>query len=153
LFRHARIGRAALNIGGIANITVIPAGASRGQVIAFDTGPGNMVIDALVSRLTQGKQTYDRDGKIAKSGKVHQRLLDAMLRDPYFAQSPPKTTGREQYGSDFSNGLIATGIPVEDLIATATELTARSIAAAICVHAENAKEVIASGGGVRNRVL
>ncbi len=131
LFRHARIGRIALNLGGIANITVIPAGAERHQVIAFDTGPGNMVIDALVSHHTEGRKQYDRDGRIARRGKLHPRLLDSMLSDPYFTLPPPKAAGREQFGREFVNSLIATGIPLPDLIATATELTARSIAQAI----------------------
>lgn len=161
LFRHERVGRVALNIGGIANITVIPAGAESWDVIAFDTGPGNMVIDALVAHRTEGKLHCDRGGKIAQQAKVHQKLLDSMLRDPYFKRTPPKTTGREQFGQQFVSGLIATGIPVEDLIATATELTARSIAAAIANPGTNKsifvapgiREVIASGGGVHNRWL
>jgi anhydro-N-acetylmuramic acid kinase len=150
LFRHPRRARVALNIGGIANITVIPAGAKPNQVVAFDTGPGNMVPDALVRKLTHGKQTYDRSGEIAQRAKVHSRMLDGMLRDPYFKLSPPKTAGREQFGQDFTNGLIATGVPIEDLIATATELTVRSIALAIATHADPSSEVIASGGGIHN---
>lgn len=152
LFRHRRIGRVALNIGGIANITVLPAGATREDVTAFDTGPGNMVIDALVSNLTKGKQTYDRGGMMAKRGKIHAKLLESMLADGYFALRPPKTTGREQFGQEFVSGLLATGLPVEDLIATATELTAQSIARAIQPFPK-IREVIASGGGVHNRHL
>ena len=153
LFRHRRIGRVALNIGGIANITVIPAGASREDVVAFDTGPGNMVIDALVSRLTDGRQTCDRNGRIARESKIHGGLLKAMLGDPYFQLRPPKTAGREQFGQEYSSGLIATGVALPDLIATATELTVRSIALAITSYAETTREVIASGGGVHNRWL
>ena len=152
LFRNRRAGRIALNIGGIANITVIPAGAEPSTLIAFDTGPGNMVIDALVAHHTQGRQRYDRDGRIARRGKVHARLLDSMLDDPYFALDPPKTAGREQFGQEFASGLIATGLPLEDLIATATELTAQSIARSISKQ-DNIREVIASGGGVHNRQL
>jgi anhydro-N-acetylmuramic acid kinase len=152
LFRHRRIGRIALNIGGIANITVIPAGAEREDVTAFDTGPGSMVMDALVAHHTAGRQTYDRDGRIARAGKIHARLLRSMLSDPYFALDPPKACGREQFGRDFSSGLIATGVPLPDLIATATELTARTIANAISPH-ESITEVLASGGGVHNRWL
>lgn len=152
LFRHRRIGRVALNIGGIANITVIPADADREDVIAFDTGPGNMVIDALVSHHTHGRQTYDRDGRIARHGRLNRRLLDSMLGDPYFKLHPPKACGREQFGREFVSGLIATGVPVADLIATATEMTARSIAAAIAGR-RGVAEVIASGGGVHNRYL
>jgi anhydro-N-acetylmuramic acid kinase len=156
LFAHRRIGRVALNIGGIANITVIPAAAERFEVVAFDTGPGNMVIDALVSHMTRARQHYDRDGRIARRGKVHARLLDSMLGDPYFAFEPPKTAGREQFGQEFVNGLIATGLPLPDLIATATELTARSIAQAILgsvSEEDHIREVIASGGGVHNRQI
>jgi len=153
LFRHRRIGRVALNIGGIANITVIPAGASREDVVAFDTGPGNMVIDALVSRLTDGRQTCDRNGRIARESKIHEGLLKAMLGDPYFKLRPPKSAGREQFGQEYSSGLIATGVALPDLIATATELTAQSIALAISSYAETTREVIASGGGVHNRWL
>jgi len=157
LFRHNRIGRIALNIGGIANITVIPAAASREDIVAFDTGPGNMVIDALVSRLTNGRQTCDRNGRIARQSQIHEGLLKAMLSDPYFRLRPPKTAGREQFGQDYSSRLIATGVPLADLIATATELTAQSIASAISSHAKTlastTREVIASGGGVHNRWL
>jgi anhydro-N-acetylmuramic acid kinase len=156
LFRHPQIARIALNIGGIANITVIPAAAERFEVVAFDTGPGNMVIDALVSHMTRARQHYDRDGRIARRGKVHARLLDSMLGDPYFAFEPPKTAGREQFGQEFVNGLIATGLPLPDLIATATELTARSIAQAILgsvSEEDHIREVIASGGGVHNRQI
>jgi anhydro-N-acetylmuramic acid kinase len=153
LFRHRRIGRVALNLGGIANITVIPGGATRDDVLAFDTGPGNMVIDALVSRMTEGRQTYDRDGRIARRAQVHDRMLASMLDDPYFKLRPPKTTGREQFGQEFASGLAATGLALEVLIATATEFTARSVASAVTQYAGDAREIIASGGGVHNRWL
>ena len=152
LFRHRRIGRVILNIGGIANLTVIPADAEREEIIAFDTGPGNMVIDALVAHHTQGRQTFDRGGRIARTAKIHPRLLDSMLSDPYFKLAPPKACGREQFGKEYVAGLIATGIPLPDLIATATELTARTIANAILDY-DDIDEVIASGGGVHNRQL
>jgi anhydro-N-acetylmuramic acid kinase len=145
LFHHARKNRVALNIGGIANITVIPAGAKSTDVIAFDTGPGNMVIDALVEHMTGGKETFDRNGRIARSGKVQKGLLQMLLKNAYFKCKPPKTCGREQFGSEFVTGLLATGLPLPDLIATAAELTAQSVAGAI-----KAQEVIASGGGVHN---
>lgn len=149
LFRNRRSGRVALNIGGIANISVIRAGASRDDVIAFDTGPGNIVIDALVAHYTG--EHFDRNGRIARTGNIHPRLLESMLSDPYFALPPPKACGREQYGREFVSGLIATSLPLPDLIATATEMTAQSIALAIAPH--NVREVIASGGGVHNRTL
>jgi len=150
LFRHRRIGRVALNIGGIANITVISAGAKPEQVIAFDTGPGNMVIDALASVKTVGRQRYDKDGRIAQSGTIQPWLLAALLSHPYFAQKPPKSAGREQFGREYVSRLLATRLPLADLIATATELTARSIARAI---PEGMHELIVSGGGVHNRHL
>ena len=152
LFRHRRINRVALNIGGIANITVIPAAAKPSDVIAFDTGPGNMIVDALVFHKTQGRQHYDRDGRIARAAKIHPHLLEAMLGDPYFTLDPPKSTGREQFGQEFLSRLIATGIPADDLIATATEFTAQSIANAI-QRFEKISEVIAAGGGVHNRQI
>ena len=151
LFRYARWGRVALNIGGIANITVIPAGAKPEDVVAFDTGPGNMVIDALVAHHTEGRQRYDRNGSIARRGKLHERLLDAMMSNPYLNRRPPKTTGREQFGQQFVSGLLATAIPLPDLIATATEFTARSIANAI--PRAKTRDVIVSGGGVHNRQI
>ncbi len=151
LFRHRRIGRIALNIGGIANITVIPAAAKPEQVTAFDTGPGNMIIDALVSHKTNARQRYDRDGRIARANKIHPRMLEAMLSDPYLTLPPPKSAGREQFGHEFSSGLIATGLPIDDLIATATEFTAQSIANAI--QFPNMTELIVSGGGIHNRQI
>lgn len=137
LFRSETVSRIALNIGGIANITVIPRGAKPEDVIAFDTGPGNMVMDQLAP-------PYDADGAKARAGAVHQALLDQLLHDPYYAAQPPKTAGREQYGPDF---VARTGID----IATAAELTARTIAMAIRNY--EAGEIIVSGGGVHNGYL
>jgi anhydro-N-acetylmuramic acid kinase len=150
LFRDRRIGRVALNIGGIANITIIPANAKPEEVVAFDTGPGNMIIDALVAHKTQSRERYDRDGRIARSGKIHPGLLETMLSDPYLGLKRPKSAGREQFGHEFSSRLISTGVPIDDLIATATEFTACSIAAAI---PKNMSELIVSGGGVHNRQI
>ena len=154
LFSDAREGRVALNIGGIANITVIPPRAIPEDVIAFDTGPGNMVIDALIRHLTDGKRVYDRNGAVARSGVVHERLLQSMLQDPYLHEKPPKSTGRERFGHQLVAGLIATGISLPDLIATATEFTAASIAHGLRLAADFSRtQVIASGGGVHNRWL
>jgi len=153
LFRAPRELRVALNIGGIANITVIPAGVKLCEVIAFDTGPGNMVIDALVRHMTDGKQLYDRNGAIARRGTAHRKLLDSMMADPYLKQKPPKSTGRERFGQQFASGLIATGIPLEDLIATATEFTATSITRGIMDATGEEGDVIVSGGGAHNRWL
>jgi anhydro-N-acetylmuramic acid kinase len=148
LFRHPRRTRVALNIGGIANITVIPAGATREEVVAFDTGPGNMVIDALASEYTAGKRAFDRGGRIAAQGKVDRALLQRLMADPYYRKAPPKSAGREQYGAEFVAGLKQTDLPLPDLIATATVLTAATIATAAAAFAP--AELIVSGGGANN---
>ncbi|MGH9674626.1 MAG: anhydro-N-acetylmuramic acid kinase [Bryobacteraceae bacterium] len=154
LFRHQSNGRIALNIGGIANITVIPAGARPDQVIAFDTGPGNMVIDALVRHTSGGRRTFDRGGGIAARGRPSASLLRRLLADPYYSAPPPKTAGREQYGAAFVRRLLRLRLSMEDLIATATLLTASTIWIAVerfagALLGERC-EVIVSGGGVRN---
>ena len=137
LFRHPTISRVALNIGGIANITVIPAGASPDQVIAFDTGPGNMVMDALAP-------PFDRNGEKARAGRVNEAVLAKVMDDPYYRLPPPKSCGREQYGAEF----LQSGIDV----ATAAELTVRTIALAIDRY-PSTQEVIVSGGGAHNGYL
>jgi anhydro-N-acetylmuramic acid kinase len=152
-FGSAKKSRVALNIGGIANITVLPRGGAPEDVIAFDTGPGNMVIDQLTAIATGGKATYDRDGAIAAEAYLNRALLDQLLKDAYYAAPPPKTAGREQYGAAFIGKLRATGIPVTDLIATATVFTAATIATGIELFAPGTEEVIASGGGIHNRQL
>ncbi len=144
--------RALLNIGGIANITVLPAGAAPGDVFAFDTGPGNMLIDALARRFFG--RPYDEDGRIAASGAVQPALLAELLADPYLARVPPKSTGREYYGQPFVDALTSRGLPPEDLLATVTAYTAASVADAIERFVSlRLDAVIASGGGVRNPVL
>jgi anhydro-N-acetylmuramic acid kinase len=154
LFRHRRRGRVALNIGGIANLTAIPPGASPDQVIAFDTGPGNMVIDALVSEYTHGKRAYDRDGRLAVRGHVNKALLDRLLAEPYYRKRPPKTAGREQYGREFVQRLLRTKLPLLDLISTATTLTAATVAFAINRFVPmKVDELIVSGGGARNPLI
>ena len=156
LIRHRGRGRVAVNIGGIANLTAIPPNTSTDRVIAFDTGPGNMVIDQLVSRITQGGQTYDRDGAIAASGALDPKLLAKLLRDKYFRAKPPKTAGREQYGAEFVTKLLDTELSSEDLIATATALTAESIALGVrnfVTPEMRVDEVFVSGGGTHNPTL
>ena len=154
LFRHRKRGRVALNIGGIANITSIPPNARRDDVIAFDTGPGNMVIDALVREYSQGRQRFDRGGAIAARGAVDKVLLEHLLQDPYYSAPPPKTAGREQYGEEFVNRMKSSGLPLKSLIATATALTAGAIAAGIERFVQPApKELIVAGGGTHNRTL
>jgi anhydro-N-acetylmuramic acid kinase len=146
LFRHPKRARIALNIGGIANITVIPAGAAPGDVVAFDTGPGNMVIDALAREMGL---PCDRGGKIAASGRVDRALLDDLLADPYYRRHPPKSAGREQYGAAFVARLKKSRLPMPDLIATATVLTAATVAMGVGMH-RLPTDLIVSGGGVHN---
>jgi anhydro-N-acetylmuramic acid kinase len=156
LYRSRARGRVALNIGGIANVTAIPPGAQHEDVIAFDTGPGNMVADALVSEYTRGKLRFDRGGRIARQGSVNRALLDELLDQPYYRARPPKSAGREQYGAAFAERLLATGLPVSDLIATATALTAASIAAGLERFVRprmRMDELIVSGGGAHNPVI
>ena len=149
LFRHPKLSRAALNIGGIANVALIPAGARPEDVVAFDTGPGNMVIDSLVQEYTNGRQLCDLGGAIAAKGTVSEALLAELVADPYYRRKPPKTAGREQYCVEFLERLRRSGLAMPDLIATATSLTAVTIARAIT----GASEVIVSGGGVHNREI
>jgi anhydro-N-acetylmuramic acid kinase len=153
LFRDAKRGRIALNLGGIGNITAIPPSARPEDVRAFDTGPGNMVIDQLVAIHTGGRRRFDRGGRIAASGHVNRALLDDLLGDPFYRRKPPKTAGREQYGQEFIERLRASGLPLADLIATATALTAASVAVAIhrfAGFAPASSDVIVSGGGAHN---
>jgi anhydro-N-acetylmuramic acid kinase len=153
LYRNRRLGRVALNIGGIANITAIPAGGSPDKVIAFDTGPGNMVVDALAAMHTNGRMRFDRGGRIAAAGRVNGAVLRDLLRDAYYRAKPPKTAGREQYGAEFVQRLLATGLPLPDLIATATALTAAAVAeglARFVMPRMKVDELIVSGGGAHN---
>jgi len=153
LFRHPRRTRVAVNIGGIGNISVIPAGGRPEQVVAFDTGPGNMVIDSLVHARTRGASRYDRGGRIAARGKVDRDLLDELLRDPYYRRRAPKSCGREQYGEEFLERLRRTGLPFEDLVATATVLTAATIAMGVRQAVSGAAELIVAGGGAHNPMI
>ena len=156
-YRHRTRGRILQNIGGIANLTAIPANAKLNQLIAFDTGPGNMVIDACMERLYN--KPYDASGKMASRGQPLNHVLRALLRHRYFAQKPPKTTGREQFGREFTARFLqmCRGARKEDIIATATALTARTIAAAIRDFVQTKKtdysELIVSGGGAQNLTL
>ena len=133
---------------------MIPPGAPPDQVRAFDTGPGNMVIDALAREYAQGKLGYDRGGKIAASGKVVKPLLEELLADGYYRKKPPKTAGREQYGAEFIARLKKSGFALQDLIATATVLTAATIARGAALLAfPPPVDLIAAGGGVHNPYL
>jgi anhydro-N-acetylmuramic acid kinase len=160
LFAHARRGRVLQNIGGIANLTAIPPGAGVDRVIAFDTGPGNMVIDALAGELF-GKK-FDRGGRFAASGAVIAPALNCALRNPYFRLKPPRTAGREQFGSAYAAEFLKecrrhSNRP-EDALATATALTAETIAASyrrFVAPLMSGRDVdfIVSGGGARNTSL
>jgi anhydro-N-acetylmuramic acid kinase len=151
LYRDEKCARVALNIGGIANITAIPKRAQQGEVIAFDTGPGNMVVDQLVELHTRGKWKFDKSGELAGKGKLDTGLLDTLLRQSFFRQPPPKTAGREQYGREFVAQLRQTGLPILDLITTATAFTPATIAAGIKRFVPfPVDEVVVSGGGAHN---
>ncbi len=155
LFRHGRRGRILQNIGGIGNLTAIPAAAGPDKVVAFDTGPGNMVIDALARELF-GKP-FDRDGAFAARGKAEPRVLSEILRQRFFRRPPPKTAGREQFGREFATAFLrrCRGMSRYDVLATATALTAESIAAAVCAVSEDARfhDFFVSGGGAKNKTL
>ena len=158
LFRDPQVGRVLLNVGGIANVTSLPASARIEQVKAFDTGPGNMVIDALVRRFTNQEKTYDANGLIGAAGHVIEPLLEQLLAHPFFSVSPPKTAGREQFGEDFVRQMLehSTTASFEDLVCTATELTARSVASAVTRFIEvetMVQQLVVSGGGARNAFL
>lgn len=160
LFRDPQKGRLLQNIGGIANVTVLPAGESIEKVVAFDTGPGNMIMDQIVQVMTDGQLRYDAGGEIAASGTVSQELLDRLLQDPYYQIQPPKSTGREVYGKAFAQELLTQatqlGISQADLLATVTALTATSIANAykqFVLPTTKVEEVIVSGGGAHNQTL
>ena len=148
------------NIGGIGNMTVMPAGAKPRDVFAFDTGPGNMIIDAVISAVTGGKKTYDAGGETAAKGKVCNALLDILKEEPYYRQPLPKTTGREHFGVQYTEKILSwwkeNPIPVEDLLATVTDLTAYSIADAYeryVLPKYRASEIIVGGGGSYNATL
>ncbi len=158
LFRDPKIGRIVQNIGGIANLTAVPAGAGAGRVVAFDTGPGNMVIDAVTEALFG--QAFDRDGQIAASGMALRPVLGQILKHKFFRAKPPKTAGREEFGREFVRDFLRQcgGFRKEDVVATATALTARSIGDAVrrfVTQKSNNSfgEMILSGGGARNAIL
>jgi anhydro-N-acetylmuramic acid kinase len=160
LFADAKRGRVLQNVGGIANLTAIPAGAAPGKVLAFDTGPGNMVIDWLAQKLLD--KPFDRNGALAARGTVIESVLKDALRHPYFKLRPPKTAGREQFGqayaAEFLAGCLAQSKNPDDALATATALTAETIARSYASEVEpsmksRAVDFIVSGGGARNRTL
>jgi anhydro-N-acetylmuramic acid kinase len=163
MFRHATKNRLLLNLGGIANITALPAGCHVDDVMAFDTGPANMVIDALMQRLFQKR--YDRGGAVAARGRVLDEVVEKLLRGTTFSAPPPKSCGREEFGVAFMERLmkLCSKAAKEDVVATATALTAASVVAAYCrfcwphldqrAPAAKATELFVAGGGARNRTL
>jgi anhydro-N-acetylmuramic acid kinase len=146
--------RVAVNVGGIANLTVMPRGSAPHEVVAFDTGPGNMLIDAFVRMRTNGAHTFDRDGRLASAGNPDEPALREMLADAYFALSPPKTTGRERFGAQFLQmHARLNGLSLEDGAATLTAVTAQTLADAIHAYAPAGARVLVSGGGANNKAL
>lgn len=160
LYRRERETILLQNIGGIGNVTVMPAGARPEEVYAFDTGPGNMIIDAVVSAVTGGEKTYDAGGEMAAKGRVCGELLKKLSEDAYYSQPLPKTTGRERFGTQYTAGILewgkAHGLSDCDLVATVTELTAWSIEDAYVRYVRSryqATELIVGGGGSYNQTL
>jgi anhydro-N-acetylmuramic acid kinase len=160
LFADTKRGRVLQNIGGIANMTAMPAGCGADELIAFDTGPGNMVMDALTQRLF--KKPYDRDGSIAARGQVLDSVVEQMLRNSYFAMKPPRTAGREEFGREYAVKFLAAcrrfSRKPEDALATSTALTAESITRSfkqfvIAKMQGKPVDYIVSGGGARNATL
>ncbi|HEY6253975.1 MAG TPA: anhydro-N-acetylmuramic acid kinase [Candidatus Angelobacter sp.] len=156
LFRDRRVGRIVQNLGGIANLTAIPANAKPEDVIAFDTGPGNMLIDQLMQLLFD--QPYDHNGDIAATGHILEPILEETLRNPFFRRKPPKTAGREEFGREFAKDFLQRcgDAPREDVITTATALTGISIADVLkkLVRTKGRyRDYIVSGGGVANETL
>jgi anhydro-N-acetylmuramic acid kinase len=159
-FAHADRGRVLQNIGGIANLTAIPASATRADLIAFDTGSGNMVIDALAQKLFN--KPFDRNGALAARGTVVQSALTYALRNPYFRLAPPRSAGREQFGREYADHFLALcrqqSEKPEDALATATALTAETIAQGYEEFVRpkmksGPVDYIVSGGGARNATL
>ena len=158
LFRHPSLTRAVQNIGGIANVTFLPPLDDPTPIMAFDTGPGNMLIDDAAERITGGAWAYDRDGELAAQGKVSETLLLELMAHPFLAQEPPKTTGRETFGSQFGAEVWmrgqALGLRNEDIVATFTAFTASAIADAYRRFAPRlVDQVILGGGGGYNPTL
>jgi len=160
LFRDERIGRVALNLGGIGNVTVLARRAGLGRVLAFDTGPGNMVIDALVTHFTKGRTRFDLHARMARKGRCIPSLLQELLKDPYLKIKPPKSTGREYYGGEFVKKLLGMArehrVRPEDLVRTVTLFTALSVVDALnrfVLPTVDLGQVIVSGGGARNPLI
>ncbi len=160
LFGRDRIARAVQNIGGISNVTFLPAGGNINDIIAFDNGPGNMIIDRFAEIITDGRLKYDENGELASKGRMNPGLLKRLCAHPYLSKSPPKSAGREDFGIQFSDDLYKElredNVDVHDAIATITAFTAKSISDSyreFILQSHEISEMIISGGGVRNPVL
>ncbi len=157
LLRHARRSRLIVNLGGISNITYLPRGGPLDAVRAFDTGPGNMVLDGLVQRLTKGRSMMDYGGRLAAKGRVDRRLLNELLAHPFLQRRPPKSTGREEFGEPVVARLLtvqrARQLSPADLLATCAMWTAQAVSDARRWLRGAVDEVVVGGGGVRNRTL
>ena len=158
IYRRADATVGLQNIGGIGNLTVLPKGGGPEDVFAFDTGPGNMVMDQLAERLTGGRLRRDEDGKLAAAGRCSEALLAFLMEDPFIHRAPPKTTGREAYGTAYVDALMrraeALGLSAEDLLATATRFTAETIRAAVEETCRVKPErLVIGGGGANNPTL
>lgn len=159
LFRDQEIGRVLVNIGGIANLSILPKACNEDQVIAYDTGPGNMIIDYFAEQSSNGILSCDVDGKLALQGTIQKDWLNRLLTDSYYAEKPPKSTGRERFGTAYAKKLWeeaeSLSISLVDRIATVTKLTAITIANEINKYAVEFEigEVLISGGGSNNPVL
>jgi anhydro-N-acetylmuramic acid kinase len=160
LFRSEKESRVLLNLGGMANVTWLKKGGGLDDVMAFDTGPGNAVLDGLVRAGTRGLARHDESGGLAASGRAHDALLEELLADPFFSLPPPRSTGRERFGDGYAERLAelgdGLGLSLEDTLATAVELTAASVERAVREHLSprgKVDAVFASGGGVRNVTL
>jgi anhydro-N-acetylmuramic acid kinase len=158
LFRDKKKNRAVQNIGGIANVTYLPARCRRENIVAFDTGPGNMIIDGIISLATRDREKFDLDGKIAGKGEVNEELLKNMLQHPFFRIRPPKSTGREMFGKTYRDILYEKvkrkGLSIEDIAATVTAFTVASIGLSYRRFLPAMPdEVILCGGGAKNDTL
>lgn len=160
MLRHPEHGRILLNLGGIANVTILPKGRGTGGVFAFDTGPGNILIDEFLVHATEGRVRFDDRGAMAAQGTVDEDLLGGFLEHPYFYEKPPKSTGREVFGAPFVALTLGEwarrGERIEDIVATLTEFTAISVAASVKEYVlprSKVREMLVSGGGVHNDTL
>ena len=157
LLKHPRKGRLVVNLGGISNVTYVPKGGMLNGVQAFDTGPANMVLDSLMARVTNGRLAMDREGKLAMKGQINSWLLGKLLAHPFLSKRPPKSTGREAFGPDLIEELVAIqqqrGLSIEDVLATCSMWSAKAVGTACRWVKGDIDEVVVGGGGVRNRAI